>query len=50
MRVDTSRHYPTRIVLIDGQRLAEMMIDHGVGVSVEVMYAVKRLDSDYFDE
>jgi restriction system protein len=40
----------TRIVLIDGQRLAEMMIDHGVGVSVEATYAVKRLDSDYFEE
>jgi restriction system protein len=40
----------TRIVLIDGQRLAEMMIDHDVGVSVEATYAVKRLDSDYFEE
>jgi restriction system protein len=40
----------TRIVLIDGQRLAEMMIDHGVGVSAEAVYTVKRLDSDYFDE
>jgi restriction system protein len=40
---------PTRIVLIDGQRLAEMMIDHNVGVSVEATYALKRLDSDYFE-
>jgi restriction system protein len=39
----------TRIVLIDGQRLAEMMIDHNVGVSVEATYALKRLDSDYFE-
>jgi restriction system protein len=41
---------PTRIVLIDGQRLAEMMIDHNVGVSAEATYTVKRLDSDYFEE
>ena len=40
----------TRIVLIDGQRLAEMMIDHNVGVSAEAVFTVKRLDSDYFDE
>jgi restriction system protein len=41
---------PTRIVLVDGQRLAEMMIDHDVGVSAEATYTVKRLDSDYFEE
>ena len=40
----------TRIVLINGQRLAELMIDHDVGVSVEATYTVKRVDSDYFDE
>lgn len=40
---------PTRIVLIGGQRLAEMMIDHGVGVSAESTYTIKRLDSDYFE-
>ncbi len=40
----------TRIVLIDGLRLAEMMIDHDVGVSAEVTYIVKQIDSDYFEE
>jgi len=25
------------------------MIDHGVGVSDQKMYTVKKLDSDYFD-
>jgi len=45
-----AENLPSRIVLVDGQRLAEMMIDHGVGVSVEVTYTVKRLDSDYFEE
>lgn len=40
----------TRIVLIDGRRLAEIMIDHNVGVSAEATYTVKRLDSDYFEE
>lgn len=39
-----------RIVLIDGQRLAELMIDFGVGVTTTRQYALKRIDSDYFDE
>lgn len=40
----------TRIVLIDGEQLAGLMIDAGVGVSKEATYEVKRLDSDYFEE
>jgi restriction system protein len=37
-----------KIVLIDGEQLAELMIDHNLGVSTEAVYEVKRLDSDYF--
>ena len=37
------------IVLVDGPRLAEMMYDSGLGVSVESTYEIKRVDSDYFD-
>lgn len=40
----------SRIVLIDGEKLAELMIDAGVGVSKVATYEVKRLDSDYFEE
>lgn len=38
-----------KIVLIDGLKLAELMIRHDVGVSQEATYTVKRIDSDYFD-
>lgn len=38
-----------RIVLIDGDQLAEYMIDHGVGVTDYKTYIVKKLDSDYFE-
>lgn len=38
----------SRVVLIDGQALAALMVDHGVGVTLERTYDVKRLDSDYF--
>jgi restriction system protein len=40
----------SKIVLIDGDELAELMIDHNVGVSVAQVYEVKRIDSDYFAE
>ena len=39
-----------RVVLVDGERLASLMIDHNVGVSVRETYAVKRLDNDYFGD
>lgn len=39
----------TRIVLIDGDQLAEYMIDFGVGVAEHKSYSVKKLDNDYFE-
>jgi restriction system protein len=40
----------SRIVLIDGVELAELMIDHDIGCNTASVYSVKRLDSDYFTE
>jgi len=37
-------------VLVDGDKLAELMIDYGVGVSTIQTYEIKRLDSDFFAE
>jgi restriction system protein len=39
-----------RIVLIDGVTLAELMIEHGVGVAADRTYVVPRIDLDFFDE
>ena len=39
-----------RIILINGSQLAQLMIDHDVGVSIEKTYEIKRVDSDYFAE
>jgi hypothetical protein len=39
-----------RVVLIDGAQLAALMIDRNVGVSDREIYAVKRLDNDYFGD
>lgn len=40
----------TKIVLIDGQQLAQYMIDYNLGVTSVNSYEVKRMDSDYFGE
>ena len=51
---EAARRYVERaskkISLIDGQRLAELMIDTGVGVSKAEVYEIKKVDSDYFEE
>ena len=39
-----------KIVLIDGDELAKLMIDYGIGVAADATYEIKRLDTDYFEE
>lgn len=38
-----------RVVLVDGARLANLMMDHEIGVTLRSV-AVPKLDSDYFEE
>jgi restriction system protein len=39
-----------KVILIDGEQLAEFMIDHGLGVTTSSIFEVKKIDSDYFGE
>ena len=39
-----------KVVLIDGETLTQLMIDHNVGVSTVGTYEIKKVDSDYFSE
>lgn len=39
----------SKIILIDGEHLSRLMVEHNVGVSTVGQYEVKKLDSDYFD-
>ena len=49
-----AREYVTnidnKVVLIDGNRLTNLMIDFNVGVSARIRYEIKELDTDYFGE
>jgi restriction system protein len=51
---DQAKNYASniemKVVLIDGKRLSDLMIDHNVGVTTEKKYELKRIDSDYFIE
>ena len=43
-----AQEVPARVILIDGQQLAQLMIKYGVGVETEETLHIVRLDEDYF--
>ena len=51
---DNAREYAAslhqKLVLIDGRRLAELMIEHNIGVAPEQPYIIKKIDTDYLEE
>lgn len=44
-----SKQHTTKVVLVDGNELANLMIEHDLGVSRVSVYETKKIDSDYFD-
>lgn len=44
------REIQDKVILIDGPTLADLLIEHGVGVSTVATYEVKKIDTDYFSE
>ena len=48
--IDSAQRLTKRIALINGQRLAGIMFELGVGVTTETNYPLKRLDSDFFSQ
>jgi len=47
---DYVSHLEQKVVLIDGNKSADLMIKYNVGISVEKVIEIKRIDSDYFEE
>jgi restriction system protein len=51
---DDARRYVlqigSKIVLIDGDELSQMMVENDIGVSIVSLYPVKKIDTDYFGE
>ncbi len=48
--IDYAPKNETKIVLINGIQLSQLMIDYNIGCSLHQSYEIKKLDSDYFDE
>lgn len=47
---DILKKTPKNIILIDGPKLANLMIEHDVGVSTQKNYKIKKIDTDFFPE
>lgn len=48
--VEYAHNLPQRVILIDGNRLAGLMIEHGVGTRSQQTIQIQRLDEDFFTE
>jgi len=48
--IEYASQIDTKVVLIDGQHLAQLMIKHDVGCSPSQTFVVKKMDSDYFTD
>ena len=48
--LEYAQNLENKVVLIDGDKLAQLMIEHNLGVSTVNSYEIKRMDSDYFIE
>ena len=46
---DFARKTSKRIILIDGEELARLMVENGIGVREKTTIEIKRIDEDYFD-
>jgi len=48
--IDYVSKIDSKIILIDGEKLADLMIEYNVGVSTVASYEIKKIDLDYFTE
>ena len=48
--VESAKNATKKIVLIDGEALANYMIKYNVGVSTREIHEIKKGDTDYFEE
>lgn len=48
--IEYASRIDTKVVLMNGTQLAQLMIDFDVGVSLAASYLVKRIDTDFFEE
>lgn len=47
--IEAAKNSDKKIVLIDGKKLTELMIEYNIGTTIVESYSIKNLDTDYFD-
>lgn len=45
-----NKQHTTKVILVDGVALTKLMIEYNLGVSIETVYEVKRMDIDFFSD
>lgn len=48
--IEFAESVPQKVILINGDRLADLMIEHNIGVSVSRSFLIKKIDTDYFEQ
>jgi restriction system protein len=48
--IDYANQIESKIILIDGESMTKLMLEHNVGVSISKIYEIKKVDHDYFEE
>lgn len=48
--IEYVKNIDVKVILVDGEKLSELMIDYGLGLSIEKTYNIYRIDTDYFQE
>ena len=44
------KQHTTKVILVDGRRLTELMIEYDFGVTTEYVYKIKKIDTDFFGD
>ncbi|KAF1084332.1 Mrr restriction system protein [Sporotomaculum syntrophicum] len=44
------KQHTTKVILVDGVMLTNLMIEYNLGVSMETVYEIKRIDTDFFSD
>lgn len=44
------KQHTTKVILVDGRRLTELMIEYDFGVTTEYVYKIKKMDTDFFGD
>lgn len=48
--IDYIKNIDPKVILIDGEKLVNFMIDYNLGTTTSTIYEIKKIDSDYFTE